>query len=109
MSYIGNQPTYGDTTSNFKILDDIASYTQTFDGSSASVVSLADDTLTFNSHRFITGQRVTYTHGGGTAIGNLTYGTVYYIIKNDQNTVKLATSLVNANGGSGIVIIAYPS
>ena len=45
MAYVGNQPTYGDTTSNFKILDDIASYTQTFDGSSASVVSLADDTL----------------------------------------------------------------
>ena len=102
MSYIGNQPTYGDTTSNFKILDDISSYTQTFDGSSASVVSLADDTLTFNSHRFITGQRVTYTHGGGTAIGNLTSGTAYYIIKNDQNTVKLALTLSDANNNIAI-------
>ena len=102
MSYIGNQPTYGDTTSNFKILDDIASYTQTFDGSSASVVSLADDTLTFTSHRFITGQRVTYTHGGGTAIGNLTSGTAYYIIKNDQNTVKLALTLSDANNNIAI-------
>ena len=102
MSYIGNQPTYGDTTSNFKILDDIASYTQTFDGSSASVVSIADDTLTFTSHRFITGQRVTYTHGGGTAIGNLTSGTAYYIIKNDQNTVKLALTLSDANNNIAI-------
>ena len=102
MSYIGNQPTYGDTTSNFKILDDIASYTQTFDGSSASVVSLADDTLTFSSHRFITGQRVTYTHGGGTAIGNLTSGTAYFIIKNDQNTVKLALTLSDANNNIAI-------
>ena len=102
MSYIGNQPTYGDTTSNFKILDDIASYTQTFDGSSASVVSLADDTLTFTSHRFITGQRVTYTHGGGTAIGGLTSGTAYYIIKNDQNTVKLALTASDANNNIAI-------
>jgi len=102
MSYLGNSPTYGDTTGNFKILDDIASYTQTFDGSSASVVSLADDTLTFNSHRFITGQRVTYTHGGGTAIGNLTSGTAYYIIKNDQNTVKLALTLSDANNNIAI-------
>jgi hypothetical protein len=95
MSYIGNLPTDGENNS-FKILDDIASYTQTFDASSASVVSLADDTLTFNSHRFITGQRVTYTHGGGTAIGNLTSGTAYFIIKNDQNTVKLALTLSDA-------------
>ena len=101
MSYIGNLPTDGENNS-FKILDDIASYTQTFDGSSASVVSLADDTLTFNSHRFITGQRVTYTHGGGTAIGNLTSGTAYFIIKNDQNTVKLALTLSDANNNIAI-------
>lgn len=101
MSYIGNLPTDGENNS-FKILDDIASYTQTFDGSSASVVSLADDTLTFNSHRFITGQRVTYTHGGGTAIGGLTSGTAYFIIKNDQNTVKLALTLSDANNNIAI-------
>ena len=106
MSYIGNQPTYGDTTSNFKILDDIASYTQTFDGSSASVVSLADDILTFNSHRFITGQRVTYTNGGGGSIGGLTSGTAYYIIKNDQNTVKLALTQSDAINSIAINLTA---
>ena len=100
MSYIGNSPTYGDTTSNFKILDDISSYTLTFDGSSASVVSLADDTITQTNHRFITGQRVTYATTGS-AIGNLPAG-VYYIIKNDQNTIKLATSLSNANNNIAV-------
>ena len=95
MSYLGNQPATGENNS-FKILDDITSYTLTFDGSSASVVSVADDTITYNNHRFITGQRVTYNDGGGTAIGGLSDG-VYYIIKNDQNTVKLATSEANAN------------
>lgn len=94
MSYIGNLPTYGDTTSNFKLLDDISSYTLTFDGSSASVVSLADDTITQTNHRFITGQRVTYATTGS-AIGNLPAG-VYYIIKNDQNTIKLAATQSDA-------------
>jgi len=100
MSYIGNKPTYGDTTSNFKILDDISSYTLTFDGSSASVVSLADDTITQLDHRFITGQRVTYATTGS-AIGNLPAG-VYYIIKNDQNTIKLALTQADANNNISI-------
>ena len=94
MSYIGNSPIYGDTTSNFKILDDISSYTLTFDGSSASVVSLVDDTIAQNDHRFITGQRVTYATTGSN-IGNLPAG-VYFIIKNDQNTIKLAATQSDA-------------
>ena len=105
MSYIGNQPTYGDTTSNFKILDDIASYIQTFDGSSVSVVSLGDETLTFNIHRFITAQRVTYSTTGS-AIGGLTSGTAYYIIKNDQNTVKLALTQSDAINSIAINLTA---
>ena len=100
MSYLGNLPTYGDTTSNFKILDDISSYTLTFDGSSASVVSLADDTITQLNHRFITGQRVTYATTGS-AIGNLPAG-VYYIIKNDQNTIKLALTQADANNNIAV-------
>ena len=102
MSYLGNNPTYGDTTSNFKLLDDISTYTLTFDGSSSAVVSTSNYTITQISHRFITGQRVTYTNGGGGSIGGLTSGTAYYIIKNDQNTIKLATSLVNANNNNPI-------
>ena len=81
MSYLGNQPATGENNS-FKILDDITSYTLTFDGSSSSVVSLADDTITYND-------------GGATAIAPLSDG-VYYIIKNDKNTIKLATSISNA-------------
>ena len=105
MPYIGNSPATGENNS-FKILDDIKTYTLTFDGSSASVVSVGDDTITSNNHRFITAQRVTYTDGTGTAIGGLTDGTVYYIIKNDQNTIKLATSQANANAGTAINLTA---
>ncbi len=94
MGYLGNSPSTGENNS-FKILDDVKTYTLTFDGSSSSVVSTSDNTITQNEHRFITGQRVTYTDGSGTAIGGLTDATVYYIIKNDKHTIKLAA---NASG-----------
>jgi hypothetical protein len=101
MSYIGNQPATGENNS-FKILDDITTYTLTFNGSSASVVSTSDNTITQNNHRFTTGQRVTYTDGTGSAIGGLSDGGVYYIIKNDQNTIKLAASQGDAITGTAI-------
>ena len=43
MPYIGRNHIAGDHTSNFKVLDDISSYTATFNGSSASIVSTADE------------------------------------------------------------------
>ncbi len=100
MSYLGNQPATGENNS-FKIVDDLTSYTLNFNGSSSSVVSLTDETITSNNHRFTTGQRVLYTTSG-TAIGGLTSGTYYYIIKNDQNTIKLATSYANALANTAI-------
>jgi len=102
MPYIGQRPTKGDEN-NFKILDDISSYTLTFDGSDSSVVSAANDTITSLNHRFITGQRVTYNKGGGTVITGLSDG-VYFIIKEDHNTIKLATSASNANNGTAVNI-----
>jgi hypothetical protein len=102
MSYIGQQPVTGDNNS-FRILDSISSYIQTFDGSSSAVVSTANSTLTFTGHRFITGQRVTYSTTG-TTIGGLSSGSVYYIIKTDQNTLKLASSYVNALASTSITL-----
>lgn len=101
MSYLGNQPATGENNS-FKLLDDIKTYTLTFDGSSASVVSTSNNTITQTNHRFITGQRVTYTDGSGTAIGGLTDATAYYIIKNDQNTIKLAANASDAANNNPI-------
>ena len=100
MPYIGQSPATGEANS-FKTLDDITSYTLTFDGSSASVVSVANDTITEREHRFVTGQRVTYNDGGGTAITGLSDG-VYYIIVEDRHTFKLATSANNAASGTAI-------
>ena len=100
MAYIGLKPTAGENNS-FRILDTLSSFTATFNGSSASIVSVADDTISIPEHRFITGQRVTYNDGGGTAITGISDG-VYYIIKHDRNLIKLASSLSNANNGTQI-------
>ena len=100
MAYIGLKPTAGENNS-FRILDTLSSFTATFDGSSASIVSVADDTISIPEHRFITGQRVTYNDGGGTAITGLSDG-VYFIIKLDKNRIQLATNSSNATSGTQI-------
>jgi len=74
----------------------------TFNGSTA--VSSANDTITLTSHGWETGTPVFYNDGGGTAPGSLTSGTVYYVIKQDSNTIKLATSVSNADAGTAVDI-----
>jgi len=100
MAYIGLKPTAGENNS-FRILDTLSSFTATFDGSSASIVSVGNDTITMSDHRFITGQRATYNDGGGTAITGLSDG-VYFIIKVDKNRIQLATNSSNAISGTQI-------
>lgn len=102
MAYLGNRNVSGENNS-FKILDDLA-FTTTFNGANASIVNHSADTITINNHRFLTGSRVTYTNGGGGNITGLTNGTVYFVIKVDHNTIKLATNASNANSGSAINI-----
>ena len=96
MPYIGNSQVAGVHQNNFKILDDISSYTETFDGSSSSVVDTTNNTITVSQHRFYHGQRVTYNNGGGSNIGGLTTGTAYYVIYDTAHTIKLATNSSNA-------------
>ncbi len=102
MAYLGNRNATGENNS-FKILDDLA-FTTTFNGSSADVVNHTADTITLNNHRFLTGSRVTYTNGGGGNITGLTNGTVYFTIKVDHNTIKLAANASDANTGAAINI-----
>ena len=100
MAYLGLRPTAGENNT-FRILDTLSSFTATFDGSSSSIVDLGSDTISIPEHRFLTGQRVTYNDGGGTAITGLADG-VYYVIKVDRNLIRLASSLSNANNGTQI-------
>ena len=67
----------------------------------ASAVDASAETITIASHTLITGNPVTYQEGSS-AVGGLTDNTVYYVIKVDDNTIKLATSRTNANAGTAI-------
>ena len=106
MPYIGNNHIAGDHTNNFKVLDDISSYTATFDGSASSVVDTTNNTIRVVEHRFIQGQRVTYTNGSGGNIGGLTTGTAYFVIFDSASTIKLATSALNAASSTAINLSA---
>ena len=108
MAYIGNLPATGQNNS-FRLLDDITSYTLTFDGSSASIVNSSDKTIESANHRFVQGQRVVYAAGGGTPVANLTGGTAYFIIKQGGSHFQLATSATNASNGVAISISAAGS
>ena len=102
MPYLGNNHIVGDSVNNFKVLDDISTYTATFDGSASSVVSTAAETIKVVDHRFVNGQRVTYNNGGGSNIGGLSSGTAYYVIYDTAHTIKLATSASNASSLTAI-------
>ena len=102
MPYLGNNHIVGDSVNNFKVLDDISTYTATFDGSASSVVSTSAETIKVVDHRFVQGQRVTYNNGGGSNIGGLTSGTAYYVIYDTAHTIKLATSASNASSLTAI-------
>ena len=95
MALIGNQLASSENNS-YRVMDNLASFTLTFDGSSSANVLASTDTIALSQHPFITGQRVTYSSGGGSPIGGLLSGTAYYITKTDQNSFKLASSYVNA-------------
>jgi len=68
----------------------------TFNG--ASDVNVTTNTITLTNHPYVTGSQATYSNGGGTSVvaSGLTSGSTVYIIKIDQNTIKLATNIFNA-------------
>ena len=96
MPYIGNYHVTGDTASNFRLLDDISSFTQTINPSASGVIDTTNDRIKIAEHRFVTGQRVTYGNGSGSDIGGLSNAGVYFIIKYDRDHIRLATSSANA-------------
>ena len=69
---------------------------------SSSTVSTSANTITLSSHGLSTFDRATYDVNGNTAIGGLSNGTLYYVIKVDANTIKLATNYTNCVAGTPI-------
>jgi len=67
-----------------------------------SAVNTSNEQITMTAHGRSTGDRVLYDNGGGTALAGLVDDTVYYVIKVDANTIKLATNSDNATAGTAI-------
>jgi predicted phage tail protein len=73
----------------------------------AAAVSNNTITLSPSNHELVTGDRIFYSTGGGTAVGNITPDTVsYYVIKESANTIKLATSRDAAFADTAITLTA---
>jgi len=99
-----------DSTTTFRLASSYANtqtsaVTVTIDSTDTSVVSTANDTITSASHGLLTGDRVLYT-GAGTAIGGLTTATAYYVIRQDNDTIKLATTQARALSGDAMDLTA---
>ena len=69
---------------------------------SSSTVSTSANTITLSSHGLSTFDRATYDTNSNTAIGGLSNGSTYYVIKVDANTIKLATNYTNCLAGTPI-------
>lgn len=80
--------------------------TKTFDGSSGAVVVLATEIITVTAHGWVTGSRVMYSAGAGTAITPLVAGETYWVIRTDNDHLKLATSAAAAAAGTAINLTA---
>ena len=110
MPYIGNSHIAGDHTNNFKVLDDISSFTATFDGSATSVVDTTNNTIRVVGHRFIQGQRVTYTNGGGGGTGPLTsismVASAYGISPTPSGPLQV-TAPAGIQAGDLLIIMAF--
>jgi len=73
-----------------------------FDGDND--VDAASHVITKVSHGLVTGDKITYTDGGGTAIVGLSDGGTYYIVRLSANTFKLALSYADATAGTPVTI-----
>ena len=69
---------------------------------SSGNVNTSNNTITLSTHGLSTFDRAKYDINGNTAIGGLTDGTEYFVIKVDANTIKLATNYANALAGTAI-------
>ena len=94
-------------------------FLRNFDGSDSAIVNTTDDTIRIPDHFFTTGEEVNYSVGISThvrigiaetsfaGIGNtniLPTNTPIYVIKDNDNSVRLASSAQNANAETPVAI-----
>jgi hypothetical protein len=71
-------------------------------------ISTGSDNLTITGHGLTTGSRIRLTTSGAVPSGASAY-TDYYAIVDDANTIRLATSTVNASAGTAIDLTSVGS
>ncbi len=69
-----------------------------------SAVTTGTDSITITDHGYVTGQKLTYDDGSSTAITGLVDDTDYYVIKIDNDTIKLASTYADAVAGTNLTI-----
>ena len=67
-------------------------------------VTTASDSIEITGHNMRTGTEVKYQDGGGTALAGLVDNTSYFVIRTDEDNIKLGSSLSNANAGTAITL-----
>jgi len=60
--------------------------------------------ITYVAHGLTTGDKITYTDGGGTVVSGLIDGGTYYVVRIDADSIKLATTYAFAVAGSPTTI-----
>tara|TARA_R110001592_G_scaffold32644_1_gene114205 strand:- start:1217 stop:2974 length:1758 start_codon:yes stop_codon:yes gene_type:complete len=68
--------------------------------------AISSNEITITAHGYLTGDTVVYDKNGNTALTNLVDKATYYIIKIGANTIKLATTNLNAVAGTAITLTA---
>ena len=67
-------------------------------------VTTGTDSIEITGHNMRTGTEVKYQDGGGTALAGLVDNTSYFVIRTDEDNIKLGSSLSNANAGTAITL-----
>ena len=90
-----------DTTKN--IIQQKISFT-----ANSTTVSTTNNTITLSSHGLATGDPV-YYNAASNVIGGLNISSLYFVIRSDANTIKLATTATKATAGTAISFTSAPS
>jgi hypothetical protein len=67
-----------------------------------SAVNTGADTITITGHNYSTSDKVVYTKVDTTGIAGLSTAYPYWVIRVDDNTIKLANTAANAASGTGV-------
>ena len=65
-------------------------------------VTTGTNSIEITGHNMRTGTEVKYQDGSGTALAGLTDNTSYFVIRTDEDNIKLAANLSNAQAGTAI-------